>query len=97
MIFTILYNNYHVIKRSLKQLRKTQALDLPIVAIDNDYPFLTKAHKTRLKNEFNLTIIGDKQNRGLAGGYNEIIKAYPNLKYAILFDLSIFNVSNSQT
>jgi len=86
MIFTLLYNNYHVIKRSLTKLRETNTLNLPIVAVDNDYPFLTKAHKTRLKNQFDLTIIGEVENRGLAGGYNELINAYSELDYAILYD-----------
>lgn len=86
MIFTILYNNYRVINRSLTKLRETNTLNLPIVALDNHYPTLTKAYKTRLKKKFNLTILDAGENLGLSGGYNYIIEQYPELKHAILYD-----------
>ncbi len=86
MIFTLLYNNYKVIKRSLEQLRSTGTLNLPIVALDNHYPHLTKSQKTRLKNKFDLTIIDEGENLGLSGGYNRLIKEYPELDYVILYD-----------
>jgi hypothetical protein len=86
MIFTILYNNYKVINRSLTQLRKTNTLNLPIVALDNHYPTLTKAQKTRLKKKFDLKIIDPKENLGLGGGYNRLFSYYTNIRYAILYD-----------
>jgi len=86
MIFTILYNNYKVIKRSLTKLRKTDSLGLPIIALDNHYPTLTKGQKTRLKNMFDLTILDAGENLGLSGGYNYIIEQYPEEDYAILYD-----------
>lgn len=86
MIFTLLYNNYKVINRSLTRLRETNTLDLPIVALDNHYPTLKKAQKTRLKNKFNLTIFDAGENLGLSGGYNYLINAHHELKQAILFD-----------
>lgn len=86
MIFTILYNNYKVINRSLTQLRKTNTLGLPIVALDNHYPTLTKAQKTRLKKKFDLKIIDPKENLGLSGGYNRLFSYYTNVQYAILYD-----------
>lgn len=86
MIFTLLYNNYKVIKRSLTRLRETNTENYPIVALDNHYPTLTKSQKTRLKNKFELTIIDEGENLGLSGGYNKLIELYPDLRYAILFD-----------
>lgn len=86
MIFTILYNNYKVINRSLSKLRKTNVIDLPIVALDNHYPTLTKAQKTRLKNKFDLTVLDAGENLGLSGGYNYLIEQYSELEYAILYD-----------
>lgn len=86
MIFTILYNNYKVINRSLTRLRETNTLNLPIVALDNHYPFLTKAQKTRLKNKFDLKIIDPNENLGLSGGYNRLFSYYTNVRYAILYD-----------
>jgi hypothetical protein len=86
MIFTILYNNYKVINRSLTKLRETNVCNYPIVALDNHFPLLKKAQKTRLKNKFNLTILDAGENLGLSGGYNYIIDKYPLVDYAILYD-----------
>lgn len=86
MIFTLLYNNYKVINRSLAKLRKTNTLDLPIVALDNHYPTLTKSQKTRLKNKFDLTILDVGENLGLSGGYNYLVEQHPKLEKAILYD-----------
>lgn len=86
MIFTILYNNYKVINRSLGKLRETNVCNYPIVALDNHYPRLSKAQKTRLKNKFNLTILDAGENLGLSGGYNYLIEKHPLVDYAILYD-----------
>jgi hypothetical protein len=93
MIFTLLYNDYKVIDASLTQLRKTNTLSLPIVAVDNDFPTLTNAQVTRLKNKHGLTIIGKRVNRGLSGGYNELIHAHPDIRYAILFDCDSYPIT----
>ena len=84
-IFTLLYNEYGVIDESLAQLKRTSTLDLPIYAIDNAYPFLTEKMVAKLKKKYGLHIINARHNRGLAGGYNELIKEV-DADYAILFD-----------
>jgi GT2 family glycosyltransferase len=93
VIFTLLYNKYSVINASLAQLRKTNVLNLPIIAVDNNYPNLSQAQVTRLKNKYGLTIIGERVNRGLSGGYNELINSNPNVKYAILFDCDSYPIT----
>jgi hypothetical protein len=84
-IFTLLYNEYEVINESLAKLKKTSKLNLPIYAIDNDYPFLTDKMVKKLQKKYNLNIIGERYNRGLAGGFNELINTV-NVDYAIMFD-----------
>ena len=85
-IFTLLYNDYKVIDRSLTQLRATNTLNLPIYAVDNAFPTLSPRLVSRLKNKHGLTIIGERVNRGLAGGYNELINTFKDIRYAILYD-----------
>ncbi len=92
-IFTLLYNEFKVIDQSLKQLRKTNVLDLPIYAIDNDYPFLTDEMVKKLQKKYNITIIGTRYNRGLTGGYNELIKEV-KVDYAILYDCDSFPITD---
>jgi predicted O-methyltransferase YrrM len=84
-IFTLLYNDYSVIDESLAQLKKTATLDLPIYAVDNAYPFLTEKMVDKLKKKYVLNIINARHNRGLAGGYNELVNEV-DADYAILFD-----------
>jgi GT2 family glycosyltransferase len=84
-IFTMLYNEYDVIDYSLSQLRKTTTLNLPIYAVDNDYPFLTPDMVNDLQKKHNFTLIGTRHNRGLAGGANELINSV-NVDYAIGYD-----------
>lgn len=86
VIFTLLYNDYKVIDRSLTQLRATNTLNLPIYAVDNAFPTLSPRLVSRLKNKHGLTIIGERVNRGLAGGYNELINTFKDIRYAILYD-----------
>lgn len=92
-IFTLLYNEYSVIERSLSQLRATNTENFPIYAVDNDYPFLTLEMVERLKKDFNLTIIGTRYNRGLSGGYNELINTLDFLDYAILYDCDSYPIT----
>lgn len=92
-IFTLLYNNYKVIDRSLTQLRKTNTLNLPIYAVDNAYPTLTPRLVSRLVNKHGITLIGDRVNRGLSGGYNELINHFKDVRYAILFDCDSYPVT----
>lgn len=91
-VFTLLYNEFEVIDASLNQLRKTNVLNLPIYAIDNDYPFLTEDMVNQLKDKYNLTIIGERTNRGLAGGYNELISK-TDFNEAILYDCDSYPVT----
>jgi GT2 family glycosyltransferase len=94
VIFTLLYNEYKVIDASLTQLRKTNVLNLPIIAVDNAYPNLSKSQVTRLKNKHGLRIVGKRVNRGLSGGYNDLINAHPDIRYAILFDCDSWPVTH---
>lgn len=91
-IFTLLYNEYKVIDKSFSQLRKTNTLNLPIYAVDNDYPFLTPEMVKKLQKKYNITIIGSRYNRGLTGGYNELIKEV-KVDYAILYDCDSYPVT----
>ncbi len=50
-IFTLLYNEYEIIERSMQQLRNTNTLNLPIYAVDNAYPFLTVEMVENLKSK----------------------------------------------
>lgn len=84
-IFTLLYNEFEVIDASLNQLRKTNVLNLPIYAVDNDYPFLTQDMVNQLKDKYDIQIIGEKYNRGSSEGFNELINNI-NIDYAILYD-----------
>ena len=93
MIFTLLYNNYKVIDASLSQLRKTSTIKLPIVAVDNDYPDLTQAEVEKLVKKHKIKLIGERVNRGLAGGYNELINAHPDVPHAILFDCDSYPIT----
>jgi GT2 family glycosyltransferase len=93
VIFTLLYNDHKIIDASLNQLRKTNVLNLPIIAVDNNYPNLSQAQVTRLKNKYRITIIGERVNRGLSGGYNELINSHPDIKHAILFDCDSYPIT----
>lgn len=92
MIFTLLYNEFEIIDTSLNQLRKTNVLNLPIYAVDNDYPFLTLDQVQTLKDKYDLRIIGERTNRGLAGGYNELINTV-SIDSAILYDCDSYPVT----
>lgn len=91
-IFTLLYNEYKIIDKSFSQLRKTNTLNLPIYAVDNDYPFLTPKMVNKLQKKYDITIIGTRYNRGLTGGYNELIKEV-KVDYAILYDCDSYPVT----
>ena len=91
-IFTLLYNEYEIIERSMQQLRNTNTLNLPIYAVDNAYPFLTVEMVERLKSKYNITIIGERYNRGLSAGYNELINTL-NFDFAILYDCDSYPIT----
>lgn len=93
-VFSLLYNTYDVIETSFDQLRKTAGIDLQIYALDNAYPNLKPAEVKKLVRKFDIQLVSkERKNRGLSGGYNEIINALPEIKYAILYDCDSYPIT----
>lgn len=93
MIFTLLYNNFNVIDKSLEQLKKTTVLDLPIMAMDNHYPLITEEEKNILIKKYNLIVLDEGENLGLSAGFNMLVNTF-DCKTAIFYDIDSFPVTH---
>jgi hypothetical protein len=85
-IFTLLYNNAKVLRRSFTQLQKTVTGDYKIIALDNHYPLITDRQKAAIVKKFDITVHDSGKNLGLHEGYNTLLKQYPDVDKVILFD-----------
>ena len=93
-VFTLLYNSFEVIDTSFSQLVKTAGVDLQIYALDNAYPNLSAKDVAKLVRKYKIKLVSkERVNRGLSGGYNEIINALPEISYAILYDCDSYPIT----